>query len=115
MPFSLALSALGGHDVAVADYTGSTAGMIDFVGDKRPAKVALITECSMADNLAIEFPRVTFTRPCNLCPHMRRITLPKIYQALRDMGPAIEIDPEIARRARRAVQRMLDVGRREAA
>lgn len=98
-----------------ADFVGSTAAMSDRIRRGGADRVLLITECSMADNLAIEFPRVTFTRPCNLCPHMRRITLPKIYQALRDLAPQVEVDAEVARRARAAVQRMLDVGRREAA
>ncbi|MBK9658069.1 MAG: quinolinate synthase NadA [Rhodanobacteraceae bacterium] len=98
-----------------ADFVGSTAAMSECIRRGGTHRVLLITECSMADNLAIEFPEVTFTRPCNLCPHMRRITLPKIYQALRDLAPQVEVDVEVARRARAAVQRMLDVGRREAA
>lgn len=98
-----------------ADFVGSTAAMTERIRRGDSDRVLLITECSMADNLAIEFPQVTFTRPCNLCPHMRRITLPKIYQALRNLAPQVEIDADIARRARAAVQRMLDVGRREAA
>ncbi len=98
-----------------ADFVGSTAAMTGAIRDGKMDRVLLITECSMADNLAIEFPSVSFTRPCNLCPHMQRITLPKVYRALRDMAPVVEVDAEVARRARRAVQRMLDIGRREAA
>ena len=64
--------------VAVSDYAGSTAGMIDYVAEKRPAKVVLVTECSMSDNVAVHFPELSFVRPCNLCPHMKRNTLPKI-------------------------------------
>jgi quinolinate synthase len=69
----------------------------------------MITECSMSDNLAAEFPEVDFVRPCNLCPHMKRITLPKIYESLRDMKFAIQIDPALGARARLAVERMLAV------
>ncbi len=98
-----------------ADFVGSTAAMSERIRNGGNDRVLLITECSMADNLAIEFPKVTFTRPCNLCPHMRRITLPKIYHALRNLSPQVDVDAEVARRARLAVQRMLDVGRREAA
>jgi len=101
--------------LAAADFVGSTAAMSERIRRGDTDRVLLITECSMADNLAIEFPKVTFTRPCNLCPHMRRITLPKIYQALRDLAPQVEVDADVARRARAAVQRMLAVGRREAA
>ena len=101
--------------LAAADFVGSTAAMSDRIRHASADRVLLVTECSMADNLAIEFPKVTFVRPCNLCPHMRRITLPKIYQALRDLSPQVEVEAVTARRARAAVQRMLDVGRREAA
>jgi quinolinate synthase len=95
--------------LAAADFVGSTAGMLKHVRDRRPAKVAMITECSMSDNLAAEFPEVSFVRPCNLCPHMKRITLPKIYEALRDLKFEVEVDPVVAGRARLAVDRMLAV------
>ena len=94
-----------------ADYVGSTAGMINWVGEHRPANVVMITECSMSDNVAVEHPEVNFVRPCNLCPHMQRISLENIRDALADMKYAVEIDPEIADRARLAVERMLEVGR----
>lgn len=84
--------------------------MIDFVSKQRPARVLMVTECSMSDNVAAEYPEVEFVRPCNLCPHMKRITLPGIRRALETMGPAIEIDAVIAARARRAVERMLEIG-----
>jgi quinolinate synthase len=95
--------------VAASDFAGSTAGMNDYVGDKHPANVVLITECSMADNIAVEHPEVNFVRPCNLCPHMKRITLPKIRHALETMTHEILLDPATAERARRAVERMIAV------
>jgi quinolinate synthase len=95
--------------VAAADFTGSTQGMNDYVVQKRPARVVLITECSMSDNLAAQHPDLEFVRPCNLCPHMKRITLPGIRRALETMTHAIEIDAAIAVPARRAVERMLEV------
>ena len=73
----------------------------------------MITECSMSDNVAVEYPDVEFIRPCNLCPHMKRITLPKILRSLQTMEYSVEVDPEVAGRARLAVERMLAVGRRE--
>ncbi|HEY0512745.1 MAG TPA: quinolinate synthase NadA [Thermoanaerobaculia bacterium] len=99
--------------LAEADFVGSTAAMIRRVGDTRPRRVVMITECSMSDNVAVEFPDVEFIRPCNLCPHMKRITLPKILRSLQTMETQVEIDPGIADRGRLAVERMLAVGRRE--
>ncbi len=94
-----------------ADYVGSTSGMAQYVKERQPANVAMITECSMSDNVAAENPDVNFIRPCNLCPHMKRITLPKILRSLERMEHAVEVELEIAKRARRAVERMLEVGR----
>ena len=87
----------------------------DRVSDKayKPTRVAMITECSMADNLRDQFPAVEFIKPCNLCPHMKRITLQNIYVALRDGCHEITIDPDVIVRARAALDRMLAVGRRE--
>jgi quinolinate synthase len=95
--------------VAEADFAGSTAAMMRYVGDRKPARVVLVTECSMSDNLAVEHPEVAFVRPCNLCPHMKRITLPKIRRALETMTHEVMIDPAIAEPARRAVERMLEI------
>jgi quinolinate synthase len=92
-----------------ADFVGSTAQMIDYVKSGRPARVVMLTECSMSDNVAAEVPDVEFVRPCNLCPHMKRITLPKIRRALETLQPEVKVDPEIAARARAAVDRMLAV------
>ncbi|HYZ32098.1 MAG TPA: quinolinate synthase NadA [Crenalkalicoccus sp.] len=95
--------------VAEADYAGSTAMMSDYVAAQKPARVVLLTECSMSDNVAVQHPDVSFVRPCNLCPHMKRITLPKIRAALETMRHEVTIDPAVAVRARRAVERMLAV------
>ncbi|MER8758023.1 quinolinate synthase NadA [Mesorhizobium sp. M0976] len=95
--------------VAVADFAGSTAAMSDFVGRHKPARVVLMTECSMSDNIAIEHPDVEFVRPCNLCPHMKRITLANIRSALEEGRHVVTIDPPVVDRARRAVERMLAV------
>ncbi|HTT97170.1 MAG TPA: quinolinate synthase NadA [Rhizomicrobium sp.] len=97
--------------VAESDFAGSTAAMIHYVGDKRPKKVVMVTECSMSDNVSVEYPDVEFVRPCNLCPHMKRITLPKILHSLETMTTEVLVDPAIAVRARAAVERMLAVGK----
>jgi quinolinate synthase len=97
--------------LAAADYVGSTAGMVRHLESARPSRVVLVTECSMSDNVAVHFPETEFVRPCNLCPHMKRITLPKILQALVAMEHRVEVEPVVAARARRAVERMLAVGR----
>jgi quinolinate synthase len=95
--------------VAEADFAGSTAAMADYVETRRPGRVVLMTECSMSDNIAAAHPEIDFVRPCNLCPHMKRITLAKIRQALETVRHEVTIDPEIAGRARRAVERMLAI------
>jgi quinolinate synthase len=94
-----------------ADFVGSTSGLIRYVDQKRPQRVALITECSMSDNVAVEFPDVDFVRPCNLCPHMKKITLPNIAESLEKMQYPVDVDRDLAARARRSVERMLEVGR----
>ena len=94
--------------VLEADFAGSTSGMINYVKDHRPAQVVMVTECSMGDNVAAELPGTEFMRPCNLCPHMKRITLPKVLEALEQMKEEVVVDPGIAERARGAVQRMID-------
>jgi quinolinate synthase len=95
--------------VEVSDFAGSTAAMIDYVKTKKPRRVLLVTECSMADNVASETQGVEFVRPCNLCPHMKRITLPKILDSLVYLREEVTIDPALAERARRSVQRMIDL------
>jgi len=95
--------------VAEADFAGSTAVMADYVKDKKPARVVLLTECSMSDNVAVHHPDVEFIRPCNLCPHMKRITLANIRKALEEDQHEVTIDPALAVAARRAVERMLAV------
>ncbi len=99
--------------LAEADFVGSTAAMIARVGAASPRRVVLVTECSMSDNVAAAHPNVDFLRPCNLCPHMRRITLPKILRSLQTLETKVEVEPAVAARARLAVERMLAVGRRE--
>jgi quinolinate synthase len=95
--------------IAEADYAGSTADMAAYVGREKPRRVVLVTECSMSDNIAAQHPGIEYLRPCNLCPHMKRITLPKIRTALETMQHEVTIDPAVAARARRAVERMLAV------
>ena len=96
--------------VEVSDFSGSTAAMIDYVRTQKPARVLLVTECSMSDNVAAETTGTKFVRPCNFCPHMKRITLPRILDSLLEMREEVTIDPAIASRARRSVQRMIDLG-----
>ena len=94
--------------IGAADFAGSTAKMIDYVKSlPEGGRVVLITECSMADNVAVEAPQVSFVRPCNLCPHMKRITLPKILDALLTMTEEVVVDPALAVRARASVERMI--------
>ena len=95
--------------VAEADFAGSTAAMQDYVETHRPAQVVLITECAMADNLAVRNPDVAFVKPCNLCPHMKRISLQKIRQSLEGLTHEVTVPDDLIAPARRAVERMLAV------
>lgn len=101
--------------LAGADFVGSTQAMSRWLARERPQRVALITECSMADNLRHAHPDTEFVQSCQLCPHMQRITLPAIHRCLLEGSGEIELDPGLAERARTALQRMLAVGRRDAA
>ena len=95
--------------IAEADFTGSTAAMIEWTKKLGRGRVVMVTECSMADNVAAEAPDIEFVRPCNLCPHMKRITLPKILDCLLEMKGEVEIDPAIIARARLPIDRMIAV------
>jgi quinolinate synthase len=95
--------------LAEADFAGSTAAMADYVGKRKPPRVVLLTECSMSDNVAVQHPELDFIRPCNLCPHMKRITLKNIREALETGRHVVTIDPTLAGHARSAVERMLAV------
>jgi len=95
--------------IDASDFTGSTSGMIKWVEDNQPSKVLLVTECSMSDNVAVEAPNTEFVRPCNLCPHMKRITLPKILDSLIFMKEEVTVDPALVEPARAAVERMINL------
>jgi quinolinate synthase len=95
--------------VAVSDFSGSTAAIASYVDRHRPQRLALLTECSMSDNIAIQYPELEFIRPCNLCPHMKRITLPKIRRTLERLEHEVVLDPQTSERARLTVERMLAV------
>ena len=97
--------------VAVSDYTGSTAGMSNYVKDNQPERVIMVTECSMSDNVQIDNPNVEFIRPCNLCPHMKRITLPKILNCLENESNELVMDDQTIAKARKSVERMAEIGR----
>ena len=85
--------------------------MANWLDLRRPAEVALITECAMSDNLRARFPEVRFSATCQLCPHMKRITLPAIHRCLQQLDHEVKVEPAVAQRARRALQRMLEIGR----
>ena len=97
--------------IAASDFTGSTTGMSNYVKKNQPKKVMLVTECSMSDNVQVNHPNVQFIKPCNLCPHMKTITLPKVLECLENETNEILIPEIISRKARRAVERMVAIGR----
>jgi len=94
-----------------ADFSGSTSAMIKWVTDNQPDRVMMVTECSMSDNIAVENPQVNFVRPCNLCPHMKQITLPKVLEAMVLNRTEISVDAEVADKARAAVERMIKLSK----
>ncbi|WP_171210673.1 quinolinate synthase NadA [Ruegeria sp. HKCCA5426] len=98
--------------VAEADFSGSTSGIIKYVTDEKPEKALLITECSMASNIADELPEVDFVGPCNMCPYMKKITLEKVLYALDTMTGQVEVEADVADKARLSVQRMIDLSRK---
>ena len=97
--------------IKASDFAGSTTGMIKYVEDHQPKKVMMVTECSMSDNVRIDNPKVEFIKPCNLCPYMKKITLPKILECLENETGEIIMDKETIDKARISVERMTAVGR----
>ncbi len=97
--------------IKASDFAGSTSGMINYVKDNQPKKVMMVTECSMSDNIQVENPNVEFIRPCNLCPHMKKITLPKILDCLEKETGEIIMDQETINKARLSVEKMVAIGR----
>ena len=97
--------------INASDFAGSTSGMIKYVKDNQPKKVMMVTECSMSDNVQVDNPNVEFIRPCNLCPHMKKITLPKILEFLENETNEIILDLDTIEKARKSVERMAEIGR----
>ena len=97
--------------INVSDFAGSTSGMIKYVKDNQPKKVMMVTECSMSDNVQVDNPNVEFIRPCNLCPHMKKITLPKVLECLENETNEIILDQDTIEKARKSVERMAEIGR----
>ena len=97
--------------IKASDFAGSTSGMINYVKDNQPKKVMMVTECSMSDNIQVENPNVEFIRPCNLCPHMKKITLPKILDCLEKETGEIIMDQKTINKARLSVEKMVAIGR----
>ena len=97
--------------IKASDFAGSTSGMINYVRDNQPKKVMMVTECSMSDNIQVENPNVEFIRPCNMCPHMKKITLPKILDCLENETGEIVMDQETINKARMSVEKMVAIGR----
>ena len=96
--------------IAAVDFTGSTTGMIDWVRTERPASVVMVTECSMSDNVAAETAGTEFLRGCNICPHMKRITLENILWSLHTMSEEITVAPDLIEPAARSISRMIEAG-----
>ena len=94
---------------AKVDYTGSTSQMGKYIRESKPSQVLLMTECSMGDNLRAEFPEVTFISSCQTCPHMKKITLEKVRDALKYERFEVTLSDDTIRRGRASLDRMLAV------
>ena len=97
--------------IEASDFAGSTSGMIKYVKDNQPKKVMLVTECSMSDNVEADNPNVSFIKPCNLCPYMKKIDLEKILDCLENDSNEIVLDNKTIEAARKSVIRMTEIGR----
>ena len=97
--------------IEASDFAGSTSGMIKYVKDNQPKKVMLVTECSMSDNVEADNPNVSFIKPCNLCPYMKKIDLEKILDCLENDTNEIVLDNKTIEAARKSVIRMTEIGR----
>ncbi len=97
--------------IKAADFAGSTSGMSEYVKKNQPKKVMMVTECSMSDNVQVENPKVQFIKPCNLCPYMKKITLPKILDCLENESNEIIIPDNLINKARLSVEKMTKIGR----
>merc|ERR1712093_12413 len=97
--------------ISASDFAGSTSNMVSYVKNNQPKKVLLVTECSMSDNVEVENPKVQFIKPCNLCPYMKSITLPKILDCLEKENNEILIPADVIEKARIAVEKMTAIGR----
>jgi quinolinate synthase len=97
--------------VQASDYSGSTSQMIREVKKSEKPRYLLLTECSMADNIASEVPDREMVRLCSVrCPHMNEITLEDTLTALQKNQHRIELDADLMQRARRPIERMLEIG-----
>ena len=97
--------------INASDFAGSTSGMSEYVKKNQPKKVMMVTECSMSDNVQVENPKVEFIKPCNLCPYMKKITLPKILECLENEINEIIIPNNLMEKAKLSVERMTSIGR----
>ncbi len=97
--------------IKASDFAGSTSGMVKYVKDNQPKKVMLVTECSMSDNVEADNPKVSFIKPCNLCPYMKKINLEKILDCLENEKNEIILEDKIIEAARKSVIRMTEIGR----
>jgi quinolinate synthase len=97
--------------VAASDFSGSTTAMMKYVEQTRAPRYLLLTECSMADNIAGANPDKDMLRLCSVrCPHMNEITLDDTLLALQKMQYVIDVPEDIRVRALKSVERMIAIG-----
>jgi quinolinate synthase len=93
-----------------ADVSGSTKVMVDYIEKVEAPRYALLTECSMGDNMAGQFPHREMIRSCSLrCQHMNQISLEDTLAALQQIRYKVELDDAIIEGARKPIDRMLEI------
>ena len=103
----------------MADKVGSTQALLNFAVDDESQEFIVCTESGILFEMRRRCPEKSFipappedgTCACNECEYMKLITLEKLYNSLKFMAPEIEVDPDIAERAVKPIQRMLDISR----
>jgi quinolinate synthase len=108
------------HIIDHADHVGSTKSILDFASSSPADTILVATEPHIIHQMQKAAPNKTFIGVpggdgacnCNMCPYMALNTLEKLYVALRDLEPRIELSPEIMDRARVPLERMLEMAGR---
>ncbi len=96
--------------LALADAVLSTSAMVRYARESDADKFLVVTECGLSDRLLMELPDKRFFKACKLCRYMKMITLPGVVDSLQNLRFEITLSDEVRDGARRALERMLELG-----